>query len=98
MEESFKASSGRSTATALVKCTPISPSSSRPQQTNSSDLVYIGLSGPMSNIEQGRFAAAPFHSRADTLKWDGHTGDYDPNLSSHSMGIRMYPVIEHPDL
>ncbi|KAK7680558.1 hypothetical protein QCA50_016340 [Cerrena zonata] len=32
---------------------------------------FAGLSGPMSNIDQGGFASASFHSFADTLKWDG---------------------------
>ncbi|KAK0450413.1 uncharacterized protein EV420DRAFT_753485 [Desarmillaria tabescens] len=59
-------------------------------------LGYAGLSGPMSNIDQGGFASASFHSWADTLKWDGYSGDYGPNFSGHSMGIGMY-LIEHPD-
>ena len=58
---------------------------------------FAGLSGPMSNIDQGGFASASFHSFADTLKWDGYSGDYGPNLdrkstrlnSSHSGESRM---------
>ncbi|KAK0443461.1 hypothetical protein EV421DRAFT_1803881 [Armillaria borealis] len=71
MEESFKASSGRSTTTSLVKYAP-------------TDLRVHRLPGRL------------IHSWADTLKWNGHSGDYGPNFSSHSMGIRMY-LIEHPD-
>ncbi|KAF8899308.1 hypothetical protein BD779DRAFT_74687 [Infundibulicybe gibba] len=56
---------------------------------------YAGLSGPLSNIDQGGFAAASFHSFADTLKWDGYSGDYGPNFSGHSMGIGAF-IINHP--
>lgn len=57
---------------------------------------YAGLSGPLSNIDQGGFASASFHSFADTLKWDGYSGDYGPNFSGHSMGIGTF-IINHPD-
>ncbi|KAG6841719.1 hypothetical protein C0991_007605 [Blastosporella zonata] len=57
---------------------------------------YGGLSGPLSNIDQGGFASASFHSFADTLKWDGYSGDYGPNFSGHSMGIGTY-IVNHPD-
>ncbi|GLB43575.1 hypothetical protein LshimejAT787_1400870 [Lyophyllum shimeji] len=57
---------------------------------------YGGLSGPLSNIDQGGFASASFHSFADTLKWDGSSGDYGPNLSGHTMGIGTY-IVNHPD-
>lgn len=57
---------------------------------------FAGLSGPLSNIDQGGFAAASFHSFADTLKWDGYSGDYGPNFSGHAMGMGTY-IISHPD-
>ncbi|KAF8167585.1 hypothetical protein B0H34DRAFT_23059 [Crassisporium funariophilum] len=57
---------------------------------------YAGLSGPLSNIDQAGFASASFHSFADTLKWDGYSGDYGPNFSGHSMGMGTY-IINHPD-
>lgn len=57
---------------------------------------YGGLSGPLSNIDQSGFASASFHSFADTLKWDGYSGDYGPNFSGHTMGIGAY-IINHPD-
>ncbi|KAF9011201.1 hypothetical protein BDQ17DRAFT_1345705 [Cyathus striatus] len=57
---------------------------------------HAGLSGPLSNIDQGGFAAASFHSFADTLKWDGYSGDYGPNLSGHTMGMGTY-IVNHPD-
>jgi hypothetical protein len=37
---------------------------------------FGGLSGPLSNIDQGGFAAASFHSFPDTLAWDAYSGDY----------------------
>ncbi|KAJ6506867.1 hypothetical protein C8R45DRAFT_894337 [Mycena sanguinolenta] len=55
-----------------------------------------GSSGPLSNIDQGGFAAASFHSFADTLAWDGYSGDYGPNFSGLSMGTRT-TIINHPD-
>jgi hypothetical protein len=57
---------------------------------------YGGLSGPLSNIDQAGFASASFHSFADTMKWDGYSGDYGPNFSGHTMGIGTY-IVNHPD-
>uniref|UniRef100_A0A0W0FFJ9 Glycoside hydrolase family 43 protein n=1 Tax=Moniliophthora roreri TaxID=221103 RepID=A0A0W0FFJ9_MONRR len=57
---------------------------------------FGGLSGPLSNIDQSGFASASFHSFADTLKWDGYSGDYGPNLSGHTMGMGTF-IINHPD-
>jgi len=57
---------------------------------------FAGLSGPLSNIDQGGFAAASFHSFADTLKWDGYSGDYGPNFSGHTMGMGTF-IVNHPD-
>jgi hypothetical protein len=57
---------------------------------------YGGLSGPLSNIDQGGFASASFHSFADTLKWDGYSGDYGPGFSGHTIGMGTY-IINHPD-
>lgn len=57
---------------------------------------FAGLSGPMSNIDQGGFASASFHSFADTLKWDGYSGDYGPNFVGHALGIGTF-IVNHPD-
>jgi hypothetical protein len=57
---------------------------------------HAGLSGPLTNIDQGGFAAASFHSFADTLKWDGYSGDYGPNFSGHTLGMGVF-IINHPD-
>ena len=57
---------------------------------------FGGLSGPLSNVDQGGFAAASFHSFADTLKWDGYSGDYGPNFVGHALEMGTY-IISHPD-
>jgi len=57
---------------------------------------YGGLSGPLSNIDQGGFAAASFHSFPDTLAWDAYSGDYGPNFVGHSLGIASI-IVNHPD-
>ncbi|KAJ7495832.1 hypothetical protein B0H11DRAFT_2155770 [Mycena galericulata] len=49
---------------------------------------HAGLSGPMTNIDQGGFASASFHSFADTLN--------RPNFSGLSMGTGT-TIINHPD-
>ncbi|CCT74847.1 uncharacterized protein FFUJ_10918 [Fusarium fujikuroi IMI 58289] len=41
---------------------------------------YAGSSAPLTNINQDGFPSAAFHSRPDTLKWDGITGDYGGGL------------------
>ncbi|KAJ3840807.1 hypothetical protein EV361DRAFT_936418 [Lentinula raphanica] len=57
---------------------------------------FGGLSGPLSNIDEGGFASASFHSFADTMAWDAYSGDYGPNFSGHSMGMGTF-IIDHPD-
>ena len=57
---------------------------------------FAGLSGPLSNIDEGGFAAASFHSFEDTLKWDGYSGDYGPNFVGHAIEMGTY-IVEHPD-
>ncbi|TBU43179.1 hypothetical protein BD309DRAFT_961291 [Dichomitus squalens] len=57
---------------------------------------FGGLSGPLSNIDQGGFASASFHSFEDTLKWDGYSGDYGPNFVGHSLEIGTY-IVNHPN-
>ncbi|KAF9067275.1 hypothetical protein BDP27DRAFT_1383948 [Rhodocollybia butyracea] len=56
---------------------------------------FGGISGPLSNIDQGGFAAASFHSFAQTMAWDAYSGDYGPNFSGHSMGMGTF-IINHP--
>ncbi|PIL27019.1 hypothetical protein GSI_10158 [Ganoderma sinense ZZ0214-1] len=57
---------------------------------------FGGLSGPLSNIDQGGFASASFHSFEDTLKWDGYSGDYGPNFVGHALEMGTY-IVDHPD-
>ncbi|GJJ15242.1 hypothetical protein Clacol_009518 [Clathrus columnatus] len=57
---------------------------------------YGGLSGPLSNIDYGGFAAASFHSWPDTLIFDGYSGDYGPNFVGHALNVGTY-IINHPD-
>ncbi|KAJ7867208.1 hypothetical protein B0H14DRAFT_3590349 [Mycena olivaceomarginata] len=57
---------------------------------------HAGLSGPLSNIDQAGFGSASFHSFADTLAWDGYSGDYGPNFSGLAMGTGT-TIINHPD-
>jgi len=58
-------------------------------------VAFGGLSGPMSNIDQGGFASVAFHSFADTLKWDAYSGDYGPNFVGHALNSGTY-IIDHP--
>lgn len=59
-------------------------------------VAFGGLSGPMTNIDQGGFASASFHSFEDTLEWDAYSGDYGPNFVGHSLGMGTF-VVDHPD-
>ncbi|HRH44410.1 MAG TPA: DUF5695 domain-containing protein [Pyrinomonadaceae bacterium] len=57
---------------------------------------YGGMMGALSNIDQEGFASVAFHSFADTLKWDGYSGDYGPNFFGHAMNSATY-IINHPE-
>ena len=59
-------------------------------------VAFGGLSGPLTNIDQGGFASASFHSFADTLAWDAYSGDYGPNFVGHALNSGAY-LIKHPD-
>ncbi|KAI0027215.1 hypothetical protein K488DRAFT_81200 [Vararia minispora EC-137] len=66
-------------------------------ERNTSDTYLLrvgfgGISGPLTNIDQGGFASASFHSFEDTLEWDGYSGDYGPNFVGLSVGTGMYLV------
>ncbi|EJD01001.1 uncharacterized protein FOMMEDRAFT_21464 [Fomitiporia mediterranea MF3/22] len=58
-------------------------------------VAFGGLSGPLTNIDQGGFASASFHSFADTLKWDAYSGDYGPNFVGHALNSGVY-LVQHP--
>ncbi|KIY52678.1 hypothetical protein FISHEDRAFT_63653 [Fistulina hepatica ATCC 64428] len=53
---------------------------------------YSGMLGPLTNVDEGGFASAAFHSFAQTLAWDAYSGDYGPNFSGHSMGTGMFLI------
>ena len=54
------------------------------------------MMGALSNIDQAGFASVAFHSFADTLKWDGYSGDYGPNFFGHAMNSATY-IVNHPE-
>ena len=58
--------------------------------------MHQGSSGPLSSIDQKGASSAAFHSFADTLKWDGYSGDYGPNFVGHALNSGTY-IIDHPD-
>ncbi|KAH7469790.1 hypothetical protein FOMA001_g14180 [Fusarium oxysporum f. sp. matthiolae] len=69
---------------------------------NSSDTYllrvgYAGSSAPLTNINQDGFPSAAFHSRPDTLKWDGITGDYGGGLIGTVLNSGTY-VADDKDL
>ena len=53
---------------------------------------FGGLSGPLSSVDEGGFAAASFHSFEDTLAWDAYSGDYGPNFVGHALEMGTYLV------
>lgn len=53
---------------------------------------YGGTMGAISNIDEGGFASAAFHSFPSTLKWDAYSGDYGPNFFGHAYNIGTYLV------
>ena len=59
-------------------------------------VAFGGLSGPLTNIDEGGFASASFHSFADTLAWDAYSGDYGSNFVGHALNSGAY-LIKHPD-
>ncbi|KAL5530576.1 hypothetical protein ACEPAF_6834 [Sanghuangporus sanghuang] len=58
-------------------------------------VAFGGLSGPLTNIDEGGFASASFHSFPDTLKWDAYSGDYGPNFVGHALNSGAY-LVQHP--
>jgi hypothetical protein len=57
---------------------------------------YGGSQGALSNIDQGGFASAAFHTFPDTLKWDGYSGDYGPNFFGHAVNSAVY-IVNHEE-
>ncbi|PQE14001.1 glycoside hydrolase family 43 protein [Rutstroemia sp. NJR-2017a BBW] len=59
---------------------------SHPNLTHLLRIGFGGISGPLSNIDQGGFASASFHTWPDTLIWDPYSGDYGPNFLGLVLG------------
>ncbi|KAM3068028.1 hypothetical protein ACMFMF_009395 [Clarireedia jacksonii] len=59
---------------------------SHPNLTHLLRVGFGGISGPLSNIDQGGFASASFHTWPDTLIWDPYSGDYGPNFLGLALG------------
>lgn len=58
---------------------------------------YGGMMAPLSNIDQGGFASAAFHSNPDTLRWDYYSGDYGPGFLGHTLNTGCY-IVNDPEL
>ncbi|KAI1807479.1 hypothetical protein F4811DRAFT_505974 [Daldinia bambusicola] len=67
---------------------------SDPSDTYLLQVGYGGSSAPLSNINEEGFASASFHSRPDTLKWDGYSGDFGPGFLGLVLGSGTY-VAQH---
>lgn len=67
------------------------------EQNSASNLyaLRIGFAGntaPLTNIDQGGFASAAFHSFPAFLKWDPYSGDYGQGFLGLSLGQCLYIV------
>ena len=51
--------------------------------------------GPLSNIQEDGFGSMAFHSYANTLIWDGYSGDYGPGFLGHVLASACY-IVQHP--
>jgi hypothetical protein len=63
--------------------------------TNNFYALRIGFAGntaPLTNIDQGGFASAAFHSFPDLLKWDPYSGDYGQGFLGLALGQCVYIV------
>jgi len=53
---------------------------------------YGGSMAPLSNIDEGGFASAAFHSFPELLKWDPYSGDYGQGFLGLALGQCVYIV------
>lgn len=63
--------------------------------TNNLYALRVGFAGntaPLSNIDEGGFASAAFHSFPELLKWDPYSGDYGQGFLGLSLGQCVYIV------
>lgn len=53
---------------------------------------FAGNTAPLTNIDEGGFASAAFHSYPELLKWDPFSGDYGPGFLGLTLGQAVYIV------
>ncbi|KAL1654329.1 hypothetical protein SLS61_002929 [Didymella pomorum] len=53
---------------------------------------FAGNSGPLTNIDEGGFASAAFHSFPELLEWDPYSGDYGQGFLGLALGQTVYIV------
>ncbi len=59
-------------------------------------VLFKGMMGALTNIDQEGFASTAFHSFPSKLDWDSYSGDYGPNFFGHSINTATY-VIHHDE-
>ncbi|KAF2623398.1 hypothetical protein BU25DRAFT_414403 [Macroventuria anomochaeta] len=55
---------------------------------------FAGNTAPLTNIDEGGFASAAFHSFPELLKWDPFSGDYGQGFLGLALGQTVYIVKE----
>lgn len=53
---------------------------------------FAGNTAPLTNIDEGGFASAAFHSFPELLKWDPFSGDYGQGFLGLALGQTVYIV------
>ena len=53
---------------------------------------FAGNTAPLTNIDEGGFASAAFHSFPELLKWDPYSGDYGQGFLGLALGQTVYIV------
>lgn len=55
---------------------------------------FAGNAAPLTNIDEGGFASAAFHSFPELLRWDPYVGDYGQGFLGLSLGQCVYVVAD----
>ncbi|KAH9915435.1 uncharacterized protein BXZ73DRAFT_106164 [Epithele typhae] len=63
-----------------------------PADTHLLRVGFAGSSAPLASVDARGFAAASFHSFADTLAWDAYSGDYGPGFVGLALEAGTYLV------